>query len=328
MGMTVRFVWIAAGLAWAAPSLAQQSEDALVGECYTLRTQGRYLDAFARCDEATRVARSGRTLGQLGITEIALERWVDAAVHLAAALADREHPWVLRNRATLDEAMSRVQPHVAELVVEASEPGATLLLEGRPAATLPLTAPVYLAPGRVTIAVRSSSGETVRRELTLTAGQRAREAITFAHASPSASSRNGAAHTDANVGASGHPEHGSSPRSILAWTAAGGAVAGFGLALVAWRLREGTVSDFAGSCADREVDDAGQVASCASARMTAESDVSRWETLSTVGLIAGGALTVTSAILFATMPSRGRARSAFGCSDGPGTLGLRCGITF
>ena len=80
-------------------------------------------------------------------------------------------------------------------------------------------------------------------------------------------------------------------RRVLAWVTAGGAVMGFGVGVVGLVANDGAAG--------------------------------------AAGLVLGGALATTSAVLFLTLPGRvPETRSArFGCGFGPGDLGLACGGT-
>lgn len=322
-GVWVGVVLFSADAAWAQP----QSDEALLRQCYTLRQQGQHEAALERCTRAVAVARSGRSVAQLAITEFALQRWAAAATHLAEALADRANPWVQQNRATLEETMSRVRPHVAELSVEANERDATVMINGQTAVTLPLATPLYRDPGAVTLVVRSREGEAVTRTLTLAAGGTARESVQFAGRTaprrvPSPSP------PPLPLPPPGERVEQGSTRRVLAWTTAGVAVTGFGLSLVAWRLREGTVSDYTGQCPAGEVGDAAVVTRCAGLHAQADEDVSAWGTVTAVGLVAGGVLAVTSAVLFATAPGRRTETRAVRCGSGPGVVGVGCAVAF
>lgn len=266
---------LAAALAAPAAVFAQSSEDPLVAECYSLRRAGRLTESIARCEQAVALTHSGRSLAQLALTEVALERWSDAATHLEAALADASNPWVRQNRASLDESLRTVRTHVVAprtatpTTRSPAPPQASV--EPRTASATP---PPVIAPPR-----RDESATPVTR--------------------------------------------------TLAWIAAGGAVAGFGVALLGWRLREGEVSGFSSRCPDVVTTDAAHVSDCGQRRAQLEGDVRTWEALSTVGLVAGGALAVTSAVLFATSSSGASpSRTSLACGAGPGVLGVRCAVRF
>ncbi len=330
--------WVGVGLLATGPLWAQQQgpEEGLLRECFTLREQGRHDAAFERCSRAVGIARSSRSLAQLAITEFALHRWNDAATHIAEALADRTNPLPERSRAVLAETMTQVRPHVAELRVEGGEEGASVLINGAAVGTLPLAVPLYLQPGAVLLMVRPRQGAVVARRVTLTAGQTSTETVrvepagtAVAVVAPTASPA-----TVATVMAPVAPPppeqraSSGSTRRVLAWTTAGVALAGFGLSLAAWRLREGAVSDYVGQCPTGEIDDAMRVTECNGLHTRADTDVDQWGTIATVGLAAGGVLAVTSAVLFATGSGARTEARAVRCGGGPGLVGVGCTVAF
>lgn len=347
VGLWAGAVLLVASAAWAQP----QSEDALLRECYMLRQQGQHRPALERCQRAVQIARTGRSVAQLAITEFALEQWAPAATHLAEALADRVHPWVQQNRATLEETLGRVRPHVAELAVGSNEREATVTVNGEVRGTLPLVTPLYLAPGAVRLVVRARSGEEIAREVTLAAGQRATESVQFVRttvvvpsvvavpsppppvpttslAVPPTTSPAVPPVVVAGVSPPVATPVPSSTRRVLAWTAGGAAVAGLALSLVAWRLREGAVADYAGQC-PAEVESATEMERCAGLHAAAQTDVGQWQAVSTAGLVAGGVFAVGSAVLFATLSSgRSGERRAVRCGGGPGVVGIGCEVAF
>lgn len=342
--------WVAVGVLWAGPSFAQSSEDALLSECYALRSRGQNDAALARCQSAVQTSRTGRSLTQLALTETVMERWVDAAAHLAEALADRNHPYVQQNRATIERAMVQVRPHVAEIEVTTDAPSAQVTVNGGAAVTVPRNTPLYALPGEVTLVGHTPGGAEARQTLTLTAGQATRVALTFPRTPPVVTPplvtppvmpvpvaitpprtdppaiRPVVVPPPREVPPPAQPT-GSWQRTV-GWVTAGGAVVGFGLALVGWRMRESAVDDYNGSCSASEGDQE-TVARCMMSHTQAADDVSTAETLTTVGLVAGGALAVASVVLFVTAPSSRRATpSAMRCGAGPGTVGLQCGVSF
>ena len=329
------------GSAW-----AQTAEDSLVNECYSLRRSNRAAQSLPRCEQAVAVSRSGRTLAQLALTEMALERWVEAAGHATQALADHEHPWVRQNHASIDEALATIRSHVATLQIVSPTAGAIVRVNDRDAGILPLAAPVFLRAGEAVIALRWPDGRTVSRRVRVTEGTSSTETFTLdAPTAPSVAPV--AAPVVATVAAVPPvvqpPPRDPRPRAItppttptsparssvrtaLTWTAAGLGAAGLVLSLAAWRAREGVVDDYAGQCPAGASTDRALVDRCATLRTQADSDRGQWETLSSVGLVLGGALAITSAVLFATTPSRGRERSALHC--GVGLLSAQCDVRF
>ena len=82
---------------------------------------------------------------------------------------------------------------------------------------------------------------------------------------------------------------------VLAWTAAGVAVAGFGLSLVAWRLREDVVSGYeARLCPEGEASEM-DVSRCREPQATARERVDQWEAV--------------TALAWRSPPREGRCRS-------------------
>jgi len=311
-------------------AFAQSAEDALLNDCYALRRAGRHAASLPRCEEAASRFPSGRSLTQLALTEMALERWAAAATHLTAALADRTHPWLQSNRASVEDALRTVRSHVGALEVATNVPGATVLLPG--SAPVPASNAVFAPPGRVAVTLRAGDGRVVTRDVALTAGQTTREQIDF----PVAPSAVAAHTTTAPIRLP--PPHtpsplppaatGTSTRRVLAWTSAGLAAAGFGLALVSWRAREGVVSDYEGEC--RTARDMAAEAHCSQSqeRGAADGRVSDWEAGTAVGLVAGGVFAVTSVILFATEPSRRVSATTWACAPAIGVAGGHCMLRF
>lgn len=336
------------GVLCAGPSFAQSSEDALLAECYSLRRHHHNDASLERCQGAVQVSRTGRSLTQLALTEIEMEHWVDAATHLAEALADRNHPYVQQHHETIDRAMIEVRPHVAEIEVTIDAPSAQVTLNGGAAVTFPRATPLYALPGEVTLVGRTPDGAEARQSLTLVAGQASRAALSFPRApvvvvppvvtppvvTPPPVVPDATPHTQGIETLVARPvvvpparPTGSWQRTV-GWVTAGGAVVGFGLALVGWRVRESAVDDYNGNCSASEGDQQ-TVTRCMASHTQAADDAGTAETLTTVGLVAGGALAVASVVLFVTAPSSRRATpSAMRCGAGPGTVGLQCGVSF
>ena len=58
-------------------------------------------------ERAHAVAPSARTVGQMGLVETALQRWVDAESHLLASLSSADDAWVKKNRGFLEQALGQ-----------------------------------------------------------------------------------------------------------------------------------------------------------------------------------------------------------------------------
>jgi hypothetical protein len=274
---------------------AQSVEDALLADCYRLRREGNFSEALLRCSGAVAASRTGRSLAQLALTEVGLERWPFAVAHLTAALDDREHPWVIQNRASLERTLQEARSHLpADAVIPAVPPvhATQPATAASPPAAPPAPPPVVAAPP-------------------------------VAPASQPAPSPTALVSPAAAVAAPSGP----STRRVLAFVAGGLAVGGFGLALGAWGLREGGVRDYNAACPSGAAE-AGTVGRCTTAREVAQRDAATWETIATVGLVAGGVFSVASAVLFATESASRGATARVRCDVLLGAAGGQCTVRF
>jgi len=320
------FILLLAGALTPTLAAAQSAEDALLNECYTLRRAGRHDASLPRCEEAAARFPSGRSLAQLALTEMALSRWVAAATHFTAALADADHPSVRQNRASIDEALNMIRAHVGALEVTTNVPDATLSLGAGP--RVAVTRVAFALPGPVTLTVRAADGRTLTRDVTLNAGQLTRERVDFAAAPSTVAARGMPPAGIIAPPATTPPPPSISTRRVLAFTAGGVALAGFGLALVSWRQREAAVAVYLDlRCPTGDTSDAERTR-CVGPHNTARKGESLWEAVTAVGLVAGGVFAVTSAILFATEPSRREPRTTWACAPSLGHPGGSCTVSF
>lgn len=112
---------------------------------------------------------------------------------------------------------------------------------------------------------------------------------------------------------------------VLAWVVAGGALAGVAVGTVGLVMQRGHADELNALPAYQR-NPCASTPACVDGRDSANSA----STLAWVGYAAGGALAVTSLVLFLTAPSaRSTARRAgVACGAGPGVLGASCAITF
>lgn len=324
--VSVRLSGFLCALLFCTPTQAQSTgTDSLVQECYSRRQRGDALGSLPLCERAVSAQRTGRTLAQLALTELALERYPLAATHLRDALGEHTDPWITEHRATLEETLGQVRRRVATVVISTNRTGLRARVAGR---TLSLDHPtntVFLAPGHAALTAYSPHGETLTRTLVLTAGVTTQESLHFA---PDAPVQRETPHETPRRALGPTPQTGRTQR-ILGWTSSGLAVVSFGVSLLAWRLREGAVSDYSAQCPTGATADLSVVTRCTTLHASAESDVSQWQTLTTVGIITGGLFAVAAAVLFATAPrERATRHGALQCGGGPGDLGLRCRLSF
>lgn len=299
--------------------------DALLHEGVELRRGHRDLEALAVFRRAYDQSRGPRALAQMALAEQALGRWVEAETHLLAALAAPD-PWIARSRATLEAALAAIGRHLGGLWVEGGVPGAEVLLDGERIAVLPLTEPVRVVAGSLTVAVRATGYGTVTRHVIVPPGGDAREEVRLARLAEDSVQGSGTAPSSPPRAPSARPHAAASggTQRALAWAAGAGAIAGVGVGLTFLILREGDVSAFNDSSCP-PMSDPMQPGNCAAMLDAVRAD----EAVAMASFLAGGALTVTSILLFATAPPRGRERTAWlGCARGPGTIGVTCGGRF
>jgi hypothetical protein len=268
------------------------------------------------------VARSPRTAAQLGLVELALGYWVAADDHLSEALAPASHPWIDRNRQVLQQSRSDARSHVAALVIEGQPAGAEISVNSVRAGTFPLSAPIRVGEGTVTIEARAPGRIEQKRVITVRGGATERLWLDLAPI-PASERKVEAAPPPVVVVAPPPPAPVDSElpawRRVLPWGLAGGAVLAAGVGVwqhVAWRQAQ---SDF------EEID------ACAADLPGHGNDdrcQGRYDTLSGrrtrayVGYGVAGALGVGAAVMFLLNGSPESPGVAFG--PGPTALGLSC----
>lgn len=135
-----------------------------------LRRQGNDALAVPYLEKAYQLSRTPRTAAQLGLVYMALGYWVDAQRYLDEALADRDNPWVGKNRQTLEAARERVRGFVGKVTITGEPVGAEVLVNGRSIGRLPLASPARVNKGDVEIQVRAPGFTPVTRSLTVSGG--------------------------------------------------------------------------------------------------------------------------------------------------------------
>lgn len=180
--MKARGVWavMAATIAVTALAGAQSRDEALIREGVALRAQGRDADALARFREAWTLSPTPRARGQMGWAAQALGRWRESEAALTDALAATTDPWIVRNRDALERSLADVRARLGDLLVVCDTPGARLSVDNEPAGALPLTAPVRVPAGAVTVRVEAPGHLAVTREgVRVRVGALTREEITL-----------------------------------------------------------------------------------------------------------------------------------------------------
>ncbi len=166
---------------------AQQVPDteALVLEGLALRGQGRDAEALERFGQAWTQSPSPRVRVQMGWAAQALGRWAEAERWLDEGLTHPDDPWIVRNRDAITASRARVAQHLGSLEVLGPVAGATVEVNGTPAGTLPLPAPLRVAVGSVVVRVTAPGYRpAVRDGVVVRAGALTRETLSLVAVEP------------------------------------------------------------------------------------------------------------------------------------------------
>lgn len=259
--------------------------------------EDRYDAAVASFEAAHRVCPRSLTATRAAIAHIAAGHWEEAHGWMQRVLAQRNDAWVAGHREYLEQQRALIMQNVGELTVTGTGGPGEVLVSGRRVADFPMTEAVGIEPGVVVVRVRWRSGETVERSVQIVVGRRDQITVT-----PSRDSR--------------------TLRLVLAGTSAGLAAVGLGVGI--WASVDGADRR---STYDRECP-TGHPLSLAGHCDALLERVSDAQTAQVAGFVTGGVLVVTSAVLFATLPSRASSARAFMCGPGPGAVGIGCTVRF
>jgi hypothetical protein len=160
--------------------------EALIRRGNELRQQGRNEEALPLFQAAYAAARTPRTAGQLGLSEMTVGYWVEAEAHLAEALEFPRHPWVARNREGLREMLGKAHAKIAEVVVEGSPRGAEVRVNGRVVGALPMPNSIRIGEGRIEVELGAPSYKTETRSLSVRGGEKQKVTVDLEKVAPAA----------------------------------------------------------------------------------------------------------------------------------------------
>ncbi len=319
--------------------------DEMIRRGLEMRRDGHDLAAYETFEAAWNLSPTPRARAQMGLAAQALGRWADADRFIREALAATSDPWVVERRMVLERSLTEIDAHLGRLDLSCNVDGASVRVDGAPRGTTPLAEPLRLPAGTVTLQVGAPGylevtrqaalvvGQTTREQIDLVAVPRAVEAVVPPAESvvgpvtpppPRRSTRPPTPPNEVPSGASG--------RRVLAWTTGGIALAGVVMGAVALGLRNAEADAFNARNDDPDPANHCQRASAVPACVDAETAVETDAAIATAGFVLGGAAAVTSAVLFATLPSRDAPRPTGlrGCAvtTGRGGAGVSCVIAF
>lgn len=336
--LTVGFVALALCVGAADAQAQSDPNDAEYARASQLRSGQQLDEALAIYQRLAAQTHAPRAIGQIGVTEAQMGRWVAAEEHLTAALATHD-PWVDAHRAVLQAALDRTAENLGNLTIACNVSGAELRINGTAAGTLPRATPLRVAIGPVVIDVTAEGHEphrqsvsittqSTRLEVTLVPAVAPRTPPVVAGAAPSRVTAPTPATAVAPTPASRAVSGGSLGRT-LAWTGAVGAAVFIGVGVVGYVVGSEAAAQWNDDarCLQSTMPTVTRGGQCSGLNDTADT----MQTLSYAGFIGGAALTITSAVLFVTAPGspqREQARARFGCGPGPTALGMACGGAF
>jgi hypothetical protein len=136
---------------------APQSSEEWIQEGVQRRMADQKEQALEAFQRAHSMAPSPRTLGQMGYVLHDMSRFLEAEARLTEALASKDHPWVKKYEAELEETLNRVRSHIGHLTIK-GPPGAVVKLKGEPIGTLPLPNALSLLEGQMVWVAVSAPG--------------------------------------------------------------------------------------------------------------------------------------------------------------------------
>ena len=296
-------------LAWA-PAAKAASAVELLREGVALRAKREDAAALAKFEQADALEPSGETKAQIALAEQALGRWVAAEEHLRVALADGKNPFVARYETALRGSLEAITKHTTTILLAGLPEGARVSVDG--GEPEPLRPSYKLVGGLHRFRVRAPGYAETPRDVDCAGGLECREEVTLLPSRVTQVSPGGERQAPPSPAA---PPSGAWMRPVGLGVAAVGLV-GVGVGAVAHARRESIANGsritspcFAGSGCEEAV----------SAARTAED-------VALVGYVAGGALLVAGAVLFAVSPSPAPRRASARCA--PSLGGLACAGVF
>ncbi|WP_437925272.1 hypothetical protein WMF37_40400 [Sorangium sp. So ce291] len=121
--------------------------------------QADYKAAFEATDPASSTERERAEIaGELGLCELALKLYRDAAEHLAWSL-DQRNVLPLQLQLRFEAGQRNAAPHVATLYLSVEPPDAEVLIDGKPISTPARTYRLFLEPGQHMVRARLAGHE-------------------------------------------------------------------------------------------------------------------------------------------------------------------------
>ena len=313
--------------------LAESQED-LLKRGFELRIAGDDEGALRVFERAMAMSRTPKAVAQVGLAEQALGRWEDADVHLAEALRAPEDSWVVRNRKTLDDAMTVIKKHVARVEVVAEPEGAEIFVNGKSVGKAPLAGAVRVSAGEVAVEARLPGHQRATHTVTLVGGQYQSIVLHLETSAPLVMP------LAPPVGSSSAPaDTQTSVRPLLMWGSFGLGAAGIATGVVASVVHSQKTSAFdslsGGTCSEQNGKAVHNGSGIPAPECQGALDASKLaRVVQIVGFASGAAFAITGAILALTQPkdspagASAQARARWACGPTFGGPQVSCHFTF
>ena len=361
-------VFVLGAIGIAQPMLAASpsaEEERLLKKGVKLREAGDERHAVVELQQAYDLARSPKAAGQLGLSEWALGRWVEAESHVTEALKATNDPFLRdkQRRQVLEQALNTIQGHLGTLEIAGEPTGAEVVVAGKIVGRFPLAESLRACAGPVDIEVSADGYESDKRTITLSAGQYQRilvrlkrtgvatsavnPPVATPNASPTAVTINvlpaqvaTSPDRSQTLGQTTTPEN-KSPirwRSVAKWSALGGAVGMLGLGIGANVYHKDQYNKFTVSCEQAGKNQKGEVivSHKIGFSLTDDACMQFWDnsanakTASIVGYVSAGVLAAAWLTLWLTEPSPKveAGTVAWSCAPTIGGIGMACAFRY
>jgi hypothetical protein len=139
---------------------------------------GDYEAALEAFQEAYRLAPHPSVRVNMANAYEQLDRPLEAIFHFERFLAEAEQVRPEQRR-EVETALARLRGRVAEVTIQVEPAGATVLIDENDSRSAPLTEPVRMVPGNHTIEVSADGYATMRRDISVEAGDTPTVSITL-----------------------------------------------------------------------------------------------------------------------------------------------------